>query len=116
MSSTKTPITYPCSRCGGSGRYSFNLIHGTMCYGCRGTGRQKTKPSIKTYWQVIGVHSDTGEEGVLYTVRAKTEAGAMFVAEKNYSRASAEFKTSWPFEKIKVRVCAVMTQEVRSPA
>ena len=27
---------YTCSRCGGSGRYSFNLIHGTKCYGCGG--------------------------------------------------------------------------------
>lgn len=27
-----------CDRCGGSGHYSFNLVDGTMCYGCRGSG------------------------------------------------------------------------------
>lgn len=27
-----------CSRCGGSGHYSFNLIHGTVCFKCRGDG------------------------------------------------------------------------------
>ena len=27
-----------CSRCGGSGNYSFNLIDGTKCYGCNGAG------------------------------------------------------------------------------
>ena len=26
----------PCTRCGGTGHYSFNLMHGTMCYGCGG--------------------------------------------------------------------------------
>lgn len=27
-----------CARCGGSGAFSFNLIHGTKCYGCNGAG------------------------------------------------------------------------------
>lgn len=27
-----------CTRCGGSGSFSFNLRHGTMCYGCNGAG------------------------------------------------------------------------------
>lgn len=27
-----------CRRCGGCGRYSFNLVDGTVCYGCNGTG------------------------------------------------------------------------------
>ena len=33
----------PCSRCGGSGHYSFNLMHGSTCYGCGGRGWQHTK-------------------------------------------------------------------------
>lgn len=32
-----------CSRCGGSGKFSFNMIHGDMCYGCRGAGEVLTK-------------------------------------------------------------------------
>jgi hypothetical protein len=32
----------PCSRCGGSGHYSFNLMHGSTCYGCSGRGYQLT--------------------------------------------------------------------------
>lgn len=35
--------TKPCSRCGGSGRYSFNLMHGSTCYGCGGGGEVHTK-------------------------------------------------------------------------
>ena len=29
-----------CTRCGGTGRYSFNQIDGDKCYGCSGTGYQ----------------------------------------------------------------------------
>jgi len=32
-----------CGRCGGSGHYSFNQIHGTTCYGCGGSGYKLTK-------------------------------------------------------------------------
>lgn len=35
--------TTACSRCGGSGSYSFNLMHGTRCYGCGGSGKVLTK-------------------------------------------------------------------------
>lgn len=31
-----TKIT--CTRCGGSGSYSFNLARGTVCFGCEGVG------------------------------------------------------------------------------
>lgn len=32
-----------CSRCGGSGHYSWNQIHGSVCYGCGGSGKKLTK-------------------------------------------------------------------------
>lgn len=32
----------PCTRCGGSGHYSYNRIDGTTCFKCRGTGAQLT--------------------------------------------------------------------------
>lgn len=35
--------TKTCARCGGSGSYSFNLMHGSRCYGCGGTGKVLTK-------------------------------------------------------------------------
>lgn len=35
---TKTNLTkVTCPRCNGSGHYSFNLIHGTVCFKCKGT-------------------------------------------------------------------------------
>jgi hypothetical protein len=35
--------TKTCSRCAGSGSYSFNQIDGSRCYGCGGSGLQLTK-------------------------------------------------------------------------
>jgi hypothetical protein len=35
--------TAPCKRCGGSGRYAFNLMHGTVCFGCSGSKTFVTK-------------------------------------------------------------------------
>lgn len=35
--------TKTCDRCGGSGSHSFNLMHGSRCYGCGGTGKTLTK-------------------------------------------------------------------------
>lgn len=35
--------TQTCTRCGGSGRYSYNQMHGDRCYGCNGRGIAYTK-------------------------------------------------------------------------
>ena len=32
-----------CTRCGGSGSYSYNPMHGSVCYGCGGRGVQLTR-------------------------------------------------------------------------
>lgn len=42
METTKTKT---CGRCNGTGSYSYNPRHGTMCLGCGGTGVKGGKPS-----------------------------------------------------------------------
>ena len=32
-----------CTRCGGSGEYSYCQMHGTTCFGCSGTGKQTSR-------------------------------------------------------------------------
>lgn len=32
-----------CSRCNGTGKFSFNMMHGSKCYGCGGVGCTLTK-------------------------------------------------------------------------
>lgn len=40
--------TQPCSRCDGSGRYSWNAVDGDRCYGCSGRGVSLTKAAAKS--------------------------------------------------------------------
>lgn len=35
--------TSTCGRCGGTGNYSWNTMHGSTCYGCLGAGVQLTR-------------------------------------------------------------------------
>lgn len=75
-------MAYTCTRCNGTGRYSFNLLHGTTCFGCRGTGKQFTRPKAPTpKWAVFGQHRSTGEWLRLYNVVAKTKAAAIAKAQ-----------------------------------
>ena len=41
----------PCRRCGGSGEFSYNPVHGTMCYGCQGRGKQYMVPKHHAAWR-----------------------------------------------------------------
>lgn len=34
----KAMDTVTCGRCGGTGHYSYNILHGRRCYGCQGRG------------------------------------------------------------------------------
>lgn len=59
--------TQTCNRCGGSGRYSFNLRDGDMCYGCSGRGEQLTKRGAaaqKYYTDSLSVRTDEVEPGM----------------------------------------------------
>lgn len=38
--------TRVCGRCAGSGQYSYNPRDGSVCYGCSGKGKVRTKPAI----------------------------------------------------------------------
>lgn len=44
-----------CGRCGGCGQYSFNLMHGTVCFGCNGQGIKLTKRGLaaKAYYDSL---------------------------------------------------------------
>lgn len=60
--------TTPCGRCGGGGSYSFNLMHGSTCYGCGGTGKVLTKrgkAAQKAFRQSITRPANTVQPGWL---------------------------------------------------
>jgi hypothetical protein len=35
--------TETCTHCGGTGRFSYNAMHGDRCFKCGGSGKQRTK-------------------------------------------------------------------------
>lgn len=41
--------TRECGRCGGCGRYSWNALTGSVCFGCNGRGWQFTKRGLAAY-------------------------------------------------------------------
>ena len=96
MSDTAPRQAYTCTRCNGTGRYSFNLMHGTKCYGCNGTGKQYTKPKAPSpKWAVFGQHRETGEWLRLYNVVAKNKACAIERAQNMYAQASTTWKDTY---------------------
>ena len=96
MSETAERMAYTCTRCNGTGRFSFNLMHGTKCYGCNGTGKQKTKPRTPSpKWAVFGQHRETGEWLRLYNVVAKNKACAIERAQNMYAQASTTWKDTY---------------------
>lgn len=42
MTTTSKIINVTCTRCNGSGHFSFNLVRGTVCFGCDGVGTKQT--------------------------------------------------------------------------
>jgi len=88
--------TYTCTRCNGTGRYSFNLQHGTMCFGCKGTGKQKTRPAKPSpKWAVFGQHRETGEWLRLYNVVDRSKPAAIAKAQAIWADGSHHWKDTY---------------------
>ncbi len=59
-----------CSRCGGSGRYSYNQIDGDRCFGCNGA-RERAAKLTKAVLEAARIKVEAGE---LATLRAANRA------------------------------------------
>jgi hypothetical protein len=68
----KTKPTQPlfehrfCSRCGGSGNYSYNQMYGTKCFKCHGSGYTLTKRGVEAqrfYRDLLAVRADEVQIG-----------------------------------------------------
>jgi hypothetical protein len=96
MSDVAERQTYTCTRCNGTGRYSFNLQHGTTCFGCKGTGKQKMRPAKPSpKWAVFGQHRETGEWLRLYNVVARSKPAAIAKAQAMWADGSHYWKDTY---------------------
>lgn len=105
---------YPCSRCAGKGRISvFGHVMAGLCFQCKGSGKQKTKPAAKAIkWAVFGHDRNTDKPGRLYNVKATTNARAIAKAQDMFGNASAAFKDAWTMSK----AFALTWEEAEVPA
>ena len=90
------PIFYKCSRCNGSGRLSqFSNVIGGTCFKCHGSGKQASKPAVKSIvWAVLGTDRNTGLRVHAYNIRAQNDAMAVAKTRIAYERASTAFKNT----------------------
>lgn len=63
-----------CSRCGGSGHYSYNRMYGTTCFKCNGRGQQAPKLTEKLLQRVIEQVTNGELEPYLQDLRNKAMA------------------------------------------
>jgi hypothetical protein len=64
--------TQVCGRCGGGGSYSFNLMHGSTCYGCGGHGIKLTKRGAAAqarFTELLSVPTSALEPGMKVRVQ-----------------------------------------------
>ena len=54
--------TTECSRCGGSGEFSYNPMDGTRCFGCSGSGKELSKKGSKAEAMWSDLMSNAPEE------------------------------------------------------
>lgn len=89
--------TYKCSRCNGKGRIPcFNNVLGGVCFKCKGTGAQASKPSKPSIkWGVMGEDRNTGMRARLYNVNSPSAQGAINKARNMFENASAAFKDQY---------------------
>lgn len=69
-----------CTRCGGSGSFSFHLVRGTVCFGCEGTGFQMVDLKKQQERQAAAAKRQAEKEAFHANMRAAYEA---VVAEMN---------------------------------
>ena len=95
--SEKELTKVPCRRCGGSGEYSYNLIHGTMCYGCMGKGYQMVDLEAERKRQITNAQKQAARQQYHAEVRAVTDALAV---EMNPKYGPFDISTALGLEKL----------------
>lgn len=83
-----------CGRCGGCGSYSYNQIHGDICYGCGGTGEVAPKLNRELLARVTAdIATGKLEE---YAAEMVAKADRARVAKRAVAELEAvEAKTAW---------------------
>ena len=83
----KAPKLYPCSRCDGTGIVNWaKHVLGGVCFKCKGTKTQVSKPSVSVKWCIL---NEAGEH--VYNMNAPTQAKAIKKAHATLNKAEDDF-------------------------
>lgn len=83
----------PCGRCGGSGSYSWNAMHGSVCFGCGGRGERLTKRGAAAqefFTASASKPADQFKVGDLIRLSVPTLGGAVFNAFERVTAVEIE--------------------------
>jgi len=110
-----------CGRCGGSGKYSFNLIRGTVCFGCNGSGFQMVDPKKVAARKAAAAKRDANQQANRARVMAMSneviaEMNALYgpfnvetelgIDQLNKAVATARNKSLWAIRDERLREAA----------
>ncbi len=93
--------TAVCSRCGGSGRYSYCTMYGSVCFGCSGSGKKYTKRGYAALEYLKSLRCKPARE---FKVMAEGRSHAP-VGARNTSEAGSESQRGG-YERQMCIVCA----------
>jgi hypothetical protein len=76
-----------CNRCGGCGEYSFNLMYGTKCFGCNGSG-QNISDTLAGWKRILSKAQELSDVQI-------TEYINGLIAKKRAQSAFDELMKAW---------------------
>lgn len=90
---------YACSRCDGKGRIGgFSHVLGGVCFACKGSGRQKSRPTKSEKWAVFAKETATGVWTRIYNATAPSAKKAIERAATHYAKASAKWRADYTMD------------------
>ncbi len=80
-----------CGKCGGKGEIkAFSNIDGGRCWACAGKGFvvRKSAPKRMPQFAISAIDAQTGERGVVFTIKARNEIVALQMAQVMLARGN----------------------------
>lgn len=109
-----------CGRCYGSGNYSFNMINGTTCFGCGGTGYVAAKLTDKLYADLEALVNSGALDTYLEQLRARAAlrkacTSAVDVVMKAWSDSNVSSQYDWMKSADRIEPHHTISVEVNKP-
>ncbi len=96
-----------CTRCGGSGKFSWCAMYGDICFGCKGTGKQVVRAYTKKEYDALVRNRERARERREARLAEETERRQAAEREKNGGL------TNWELEEQKIKFREGQKERIR---